>query len=101
MLTLRIKELCREKGITLNDLAAKIGVSQPSISGMSTGRIKPSFETLEKLSTALDVPVGVLFERRGDFIAFVRRNGETLTFETERALKAFADTLPADTDTPE
>ena len=100
MLSLRIKEICREKGITLNDLAVKIGISQPSISGISTGRIKPSFETLEKLSTALGVPVGTLFERRGDFIAFVRRNGETFTFESEKALKEYADTLPTETDKP-
>ena len=38
MLTLRIKEICRDKGITLNDLAEKIGVSQPSISGIATGQ---------------------------------------------------------------
>lgn len=62
MLTLRIKEICRDKGITLNDLAEKIGVSQPSISGIATGRQKPSFDTLEKLATALDVPVTELFD---------------------------------------
>ena len=62
MLTLRIKEICRDKGITLNDLAEKIGVSQPSISDIATGRQKPSFDTLEELATALDVPVTELFD---------------------------------------
>lgn len=61
MLTLRIKEICKEKSITLNDLAEKIGVSQPSISGIATGRQKPSFDTLEKLAIALGVEVSELF----------------------------------------
>lgn len=63
MIQLRIKDLCKEKGITLNVLAEKIGVSQPSISGIATGKQKPSFDTLEKLSEALDVPVSELFEQ--------------------------------------
>lgn len=63
MLTLRIKGLCKEKGITLNDLAERIGVSQPSISRLATGRQKPSFDTLEKITAALGVPVSSLFEQ--------------------------------------
>lgn len=62
MLTLRIKEICKEKGITLNVLAEKIGVSQPSISGIATGRQKPSLDTIEKLAEALEVPVSELFD---------------------------------------
>lgn len=34
--------------------------------------------------------------RKGDFIAFVRRHGITHTFDTEKALKEFADTLEAE-----
>lgn len=63
MIQLRIKDICKEKGITLNVLAEKIGVSQPSISGIATGKQKPSFDTLEKLSEALGVPVTELFEQ--------------------------------------
>ena len=39
-------------------------------------------------------------EAENDFIAFVRRNGETFTFESEKALKEYADTLPTETDQP-
>lgn len=94
MLTLRVKEICKEKGMTLNALAEKIGISQPSISGIATGKQKPSLDTIERIADALDIPVSLLFERKGDFIAFVRRNGETFTFESEGALKEYAATLP-------
>lgn len=63
MIQLRIKEICKDKGITLNALAKKIGVSQPSISGLATGKQKPSFDTLEKLAVSLGVPVTELFDQ--------------------------------------
>ena len=61
MIQLRIKELCKERGLTLNQLAEKIGVSQPSISGIATGRQKPSFDTLERLASALNISPAELF----------------------------------------
>ena len=64
MLQLRIKELCKERGMTLNTLAERIGVTQPSISGLATGKLKPSLDTLKKLCDALDVEVGELFNPR-------------------------------------
>lgn len=93
MLQLRIKEICKEQGITLNTLADRIGMSQPSISGLATGKQKPSFDTLEKLASALNVEVGELFTPKNDFIAFVRMNGQTHTFTAPGDLKAFADTI--------
>lgn len=61
MIQLRIKELCKEKGITLNQLDEKIGISQPSISGIATGKQKPAFDTLEKMADALEVTPAELF----------------------------------------
>ena len=61
MIQLRIKELCKEKGMTLNQLAEKIGLSQPSISGIATGKQKPAFDTLERLAEALEVSPAELF----------------------------------------
>ncbi len=58
---LRIKELCKEKGTTLNALSDKVGISQPSMSLIANGKQKPSFDTLERLADALGVGVGELF----------------------------------------
>lgn len=66
MVQLRIKELCKKRGITLNVLAEKIGVSQPSISGIATGKQKPSLDTLERLAAALNVSIAELFEKPSD-----------------------------------
>ena len=59
MTTLRVKEICREKGMTLADLAARMDISA---SALSQSLKKPSFDTLEKLGLALGVEVAELFE---------------------------------------
>lgn len=64
MVHLRIKELCKEKGLTLNQLAEKIGVYQPTISGFISGKIKPSLDTLEKIASTLGVSIGELFDEK-------------------------------------
>lgn len=96
MVNLRIKDICAQKGITQKNLSEMIEVSTTSLSRIITGEQKPSLDTLEKIATALNVPISALFEAERDFIAFVRRNGETFTFESEKALKEYAVTLPAE-----
>ena len=58
MATLRVKEICKEQGITLADLAVKM---QITASALSQNLKKPSFDTLEKLAVALNVEVADLF----------------------------------------
>ena len=56
----RLKQLRKEKGMTQIDLANAIGVSNGTVAMWETGRRKPSFELLEKLSD--------VFDRRLDYI---------------------------------
>ena len=90
---LRIKELCKEKGLTLQQVAEYMGVNRVSLSNSINGN--PTIGTLEKVAAALGVEVTELFAKRGDFVAFVRRNGETHTFDTETDLIAYTEDLKA------
>lgn len=91
---LRIKELCKEKGLTLQQVAEYMGVNRVSLSNSINGN--PTIGTLEKVAAALGVDVVELFAKRGDFVAFVRRDGVTHTFDTEDALIDYAEELKAD-----
>lgn len=91
---MRVKELLKQKGMTAKELAAKIGISEGALSQSIKEGANPNLQTLTKIATALNVPISALFEVERDFIAFVRRNGETHTFESEHALKEYAATLP-------
>ena len=61
MIDLRIKDIAKEKKITLNDLARSVGITQPSISRMVNGKIMPSWDTLDKIAATLNVEVYELF----------------------------------------
>lgn len=91
---LRIKELCKEKGLTLQQVAEYMGVNRVSLSNSINGN--PTIGTLEKVAAALGVEVVELFAKRGDFVAFVRRDGITHTFDTEDALIDYVEGLKTD-----
>ena len=61
---LRIKEICKGKGITLQDLAKQLGVNYQSIHSVMTGN--PKVETLQKIAAALGVPISELFEAKSN-----------------------------------
>lgn len=61
MITLRIKEIAKIKGLTLRAVAAGVGVSPQYLSAYISGRVAPSFPMLEKLANILGVSVAELF----------------------------------------
>ncbi|MBO5546204.1 MAG: helix-turn-helix transcriptional regulator [Bacteroidales bacterium] len=61
---LRIKDLCREKGIGISELADKIGMSRVSIGNFIARRQWPSSEAIRKIADALGVEVSELFAPR-------------------------------------
>ena len=58
---MRIKELCKELGITQADLARRLGI-RPSSLSQAIGRNRLSAEYLERIANALNVDVGELYE---------------------------------------
>ena len=52
---LRLRELRLQRGLTMAELASRIGVSQPAISQWETGREKPGRDSLARLAGALGV----------------------------------------------
>jgi len=60
---LRIKEVLKEKKITVVSLAASVGIAQPSMSNIVNGKATPSLETLERIATVLSIPLTDLFEQ--------------------------------------
>lgn len=58
---MRIKEVIKEKGLTITELAEKMGINRVNLSSMVNGN--PTVETLNKIADALGVPITELFER--------------------------------------
>ena len=55
----RIKEVLKEQGITINELADKIGISRVTLSTQINGTA--NMVSYEKIATALNVPMWQLF----------------------------------------
>jgi transcriptional regulator with XRE-family HTH domain len=58
----RVQQLRQARKITQEELAEKVGVSIESISNIERGIHGPSFDNLEKIILALQVPAKTLFE---------------------------------------
>jgi transcriptional regulator with XRE-family HTH domain len=58
----KLQKLRNERGMTMIQLAELSGLSQAQISRIETGKSKFSFESLEALAQALDVPIKELFD---------------------------------------
>lgn len=84
---LRIKELCKEKGITQKDLAEKSGFSRVGLAKAISGN--PTIGTLQKVADALGVEFLELFAPKDDFVAMVSLGGETKRFDSVEALAEY------------
>jgi hypothetical protein len=56
---LSVKEVCKEKGLTIQDLADKMEMKRESLSRAINGN--PTLETLERIANALEVDITELF----------------------------------------
>ncbi|WP_331351771.1 helix-turn-helix transcriptional regulator [Cellvibrio sp. UBA7671] len=58
----RLQQVRSSRGLTQEELAEKVGLTIESISNIERGIHGPSFDNLEKITTALNVPAKSLFE---------------------------------------
>ena len=63
----RLKEARKAKGLTQKELSNKSGVSIASIQLYEYGRIQPTFEPLQKIAKALEVPISRLIDAPDSF----------------------------------
>lgn len=73
-MNLRIKEICKEKGIMLKDLAERIGITEVGLSKSLNGN--PTIGRLQDIAKALDVNFIELFvpKKEGTY-GFIEHNG--------------------------
>lgn len=73
---LRIKEICKQKGVSIADLADRVGLKRESLSRMINGNSGTTLDTLKKIADVLEVKLTDLFEKKeSDIIGFLRVHG--------------------------
>ena len=73
---IRIKKILKGKGIKVNTLAERVGVTQPSMSNIINGRVNTTLQTLEKIADILGVEIWELFTERTTVEVFPEHTGE-------------------------
>ena len=80
---LRVKEICKSKGLTMAQLAEMLGIGKDTISRNVNGN--PTLETLEKIATTLGVPVSDLFDEPKGNVFQCPKCGTTLVVKEENS----------------
>ena len=89
---LRIKDICREQGIMLKDLAKQLGLTEVGLSKSINGN--PTIGRLEEIANALGVPVTELFDKSSDeVVGAVRIGKDTHGINSKDDIKKLADKL--------
>lgn len=74
-MNLRIKEICKEQGIMMKDLAERINITEVGLSKSLNGN--PTIGRLQEIADALNVDFIELFIAQKDGIAgYIEHNGE-------------------------
>lgn len=58
----RIREVRKSKGLTLEQLGKKIGISRGMLSRLENNQSSPPIATLAKIAQGLEVPISIFFE---------------------------------------
>ena len=63
MLNFKLKKILNEKGMSITDLHKKTGISRNSLTLLANGKSRGiQYDTLDKITTALNVNISELFE---------------------------------------
>ena len=92
IMELRIKEICKEKGILQKELPDKIGVTDIALRASLKGN--PTVGTLEKVAKALDVTITELFAApNNELYGLVQYKGLTYKIDSREALENLLNTV--------
>lgn len=78
----RLRHFRKIRGLTLKEVAAKVGCSESMISKIETMRVTPSLHMLRRLTEALDINIAMLFAD-GASDGVVSRQGQRPRVETD------------------
>ena len=94
MADLRVKDIIKEKGLTMQEVSDRIGIVRDTLTRQINGN--PTVETLQRIADALEVTVPELFTSQSsssDFTALIDYKGELKRFNSVDELKRFLDSI--------
>lgn len=92
-LSSKVKELCRQRGIQLKDLAQKMGIAPESLSRAINGN--PQLSTIKSIAENLEIPISELFtiKEQIPLNAIIVCKNKTYTAQSLSELKLYVNEI--------
>lgn len=88
---LRIREILREKGISVIDFAKQLGIERQNVYNVFT---KPTWQRLNKCSEILNLPISDLFEKDDfEISGFIEFKGTIYRIKDMQTFQNFIDVV--------
>lgn len=87
MVALRLREILKERNITIVQFAAMSGISQSNLSNYMMGKISPTLETLSKISAVLRIDITELFKKKEDITLMAKVDGRMIEINNKDLLE--------------
>lgn len=93
---LRIVELAHQRGLTMSDIAKKVGISRVNLSNSLNGN--PTLSRLKEVAAILNVEVSELFKTSStsEISGFVEYNGKIIKIDSKESLIALVNEINAE-----
>lgn len=91
MEALRLREILKERQITIAQFSEMSGISQSNISNYMIGKISPTLDTLNRIAAALNIDITELFKKKDD-VVLVAKFGDTAVEISNEDLLEFIKT---------
>jgi transcriptional regulator with XRE-family HTH domain len=84
---IRLKNILKERNLTLSAFAEQVGISQSNLSNYVNGNISPTLETLEKIAKSLNISVTELFKEKEEFEFQIKYNEKVYPIDKENLME--------------
>lgn len=80
----RLREILKERHITLGQFSEVSGISQSNLSNYMSGKVSPTLDTLGRISDALGINITELFRKKEEVVLLAKYDGKLVEIgETE------------------
>lgn len=87
-MSLRLKDILKERSISISSCASMVGITQANMSNIVNGKSSPTLDTLERIATALNIPITELFSTdKQELYGHVEYKGVVYTIKSRSDLE--------------
>lgn len=83
----RLREILKDRKITIGQFAVMSGISQSNISNYLSGKVSPTLETLNRIAHTLDIDITELFEKKEEVILIAKFNDRTVEINDKELIE--------------